>query len=198
MSKMIIDDKGRKTKIKREKIFLQENPSLYSSDVDDKRRITYKIFNTERNMRIIKLWRGKGWSAEKIADKIGVSKQCVYGWVKKYPEFKKIWYECANDIVYTAEKGMTDLTRPQTRKIKEVIIYTDKDGHITGRRERETVTTDPPDFKACKYMLENFSPNEYKDRQNVQVSGDISVTAIDIAGILADARKKAKGEKDDD
>lgn len=198
MSKMIIDDKGRKTKIKRKKIFLQENPSLYSSDVDDKRRITYKIFNTERNMRIIKLWRGKGWSAEKIADKIGVSKQCVYGWIKKYPEFKKIWYECVDDIIYTAEKGMTDLIRPQERKIKEVIIYTDKDGHITGRRERETTTTDPPDFKACKYILENFSPDEYKDRQNVQLSGDISVTAIDIAKILADARKKAKGEKDDD
>lgn len=198
MSKMIIDDKGRKTKIKREKIFLQENPSLYSSDVDDKRRITYKIFNTERNMRIVKLWRGKGWSAEKIADKIGVSKQCIYGWVKKYPEFKKIWYECVDDIVYTAEKGMTDLIRPQERKIKETITYTDKDGHITGRRTRETVTTDPPDFKACKYMLENFAPNEYKDRQSVQVSGDISVTTIDIAKILADARKKAKGEKDDD
>lgn len=197
MRKMIIDEKGRKTKIKREKIFLQENPSLYSSDVDDKRRITYKVFNTERNMRIVKLWRGKGWSAEKIADKIGVSKQCIYGWVKKYPEFKKIWYECVGDIVYTAEKGMTDLIRPQERKIKETITYTDKDGHITGRRTRETVTTDPPDFKACKYMLENFSPNEYKDRQSVQLSGDISVTAIDIAGILAEARKKAKGEKDE-
>lgn len=198
MRKVIIDEKGRKTKIKREKIFLQENPSLYSSDVDDKRRITYKIFNTERNMRIVKLWRGKGWSAEKIADKIGVSKQCIYGWVKKYPEFKKIWYECVDDIVYTAEKGMTDLIRPQERKIKETITYTDKDGHITGRRIRETTTTDPPDFKACKYMLENFSPTEYKDRQSVQVSGDISVTTIDIAKILADARKKAKGEKDDD
>lgn len=192
MSKMIVDEKGRKTKIKREKIFLQETPSLYSSDVDDKRRITYKIFNTERNLRIVKLWRGKGWSAEKIADKIGVSKQCIYGWVKKYPEFKKIWYECVDDIIYTAEKGMTDLIRPQERKIKETITYTDKDGHITGRRERETVTTDPPDFKACKYMLENFSPNEYKDRQSVQLSGDISVTAIDIAGILAEARRKAK------
>lgn len=192
MSKMIIDDKGRKTKIKRKKIFLQENPSLYSSDVDDKRRITYQVFKTDKNLNIVKLWRGKGWSAEKIADKIGVSKQCIYGWVKKYPEFKKIWYECVNDIVYTAEKGMTDLIRPQERKIKEVITYTDKDGHITGRRTRETVTTDPPDFKACKYMLENFSPDEYKDRQSVQVSGDISVTAIDIAGILAEARKKAK------
>lgn len=197
MSKMIIDDKGRKTKIKREKIFLQENPPLYSSDGEPKRRITYQVFKTDKNLNIVKLWRGKGWSAEKIADKIGVSKQCIYGWVKKYPEFKKIWYECIDDIVYTAEKGMTDLTRPQERKIKEVITYTDKDGHITGRRIRETVTTDPPDFKACKYMLENFSPDEYKDRQSVQVSGDISVTAIDIAGILAEARRKAK-ENDDE
>lgn len=195
---MIIDEKGRKTKIKREKIFLQENPPLYSSDGEPKRRITYQAFKTDKNLNIVKLWRGKGWSAEKIADKIGVSKQCIYGWVKKYPEFKKIWYECVDDIVYTAEKGMTDLIRPQERKIKETITYTDKDGHITGRRTRETVTTDPPDFKACKYMLENFAPNEYKDRQSVQVSGDISVTTIDIAKILADARKKAKGEKDDD
>lgn len=195
---MIIDKKGRKTKIKREKIFLQEKPPLYSSDGEPKRRITYQVFKTDKNLNIVKLWRGKGWSAEKIADKIGISKQCVYGWLKKYPEFKKIWYECVNDIIYTAEKGMTDLIRPQERKIKETITYTDKDGHITGRRERETVTTDPPDFKACKYMLENFSPNEYKDRQSVQVSGDISVTTIDIAKILADARKKAKGEKDDD
>lgn len=192
MSKMIIDDKGRKTKIKREKIFLQENPPLYSSDGEPKRRITYQVFKTDKNLNIVKLWRGKGWSAEKIADKIGVSKQCIYGWVKKYPEFKKIWYECVDDIIYTAEKGMTDLIRPQERKIKETITYTDKDGHITGRRTRETVTTDPPDFKACKYMLENFSPDEYKDRQSVQVSGDISVTAIDIAGILAEARRKAK------
>lgn len=198
MRKVIIDDKGRKSKIKRKKIFLQEQPSLYSSDDEPKKRITYQVFKTDKNLNIVKLWRGKGWSAEKIADKIGVSKQCIYGWVKKYPEFKKIWYECVDDIVYTAEKGMTDLIRPQERKIKETITYTDKDGHITGRRERETVTTDPPDFKACKYMLENFSPNEYKDRQNVQVSGDISVTTIDIAKILADARKKAKGEKDDD
>lgn len=197
MSKMIIDDKGRKTKIKREKIFLQENPPLYSSDGEPKRRITYQVFKTDKNLNIVKLWRGKGWSAEKIADKIGVSKQCIYGWIKKHPEFKKIWYECVGDIVYTAEKGMTDLIRPQERKIKETITYTDKDGRITGRRERETVTTDPPDFKACKYMLENFSPNEYKDRQSVQVSGDISVTAIDIAGILAEARRKAK-ENDDE
>lgn len=194
---MIVDNKCRKTKIKRKKIFLQEKPPLYSSDGEPKRRITYQVFKTDKNLNIVKLWRGKGWSAEKIADKIGVSKQCIYGWVKKYPEFKKIWYECVDNIVYTAEKGMTDLIRPQERKIKETITYTDKDGHITGRRERETVTTDPPDFKACKYMLENFSPNEYKDRQNVQVSGDISVTAIDIAGILAEARKKAK-ENDDE
>lgn len=197
MSKMIIDDKGRKTKIKREKIFLQENPPLYSSDGEPKRRITYQVFKTDKNLNIVKLWRGKGWSAEKIADKIGVSKQCIYGWVKKYPEFKKIWYECVDDIIYTAEKGMTDLIRPQERKIKETITYTDKDGHITGRRERETVATDPPDFKACKYVLENFAPDEYKDRQSVQVSGDISVTAIDIAGILAEARRKAKENNDE-
>lgn len=194
---MIVDEKGRKSKIKREKIFLQENPALYSSDGEPKRRITYQVFKTDKNLNIVKLWRGKGWSAEKIADKIGVSKQCIYGWVKKYPEFKKIWYECVDDIIYTAEKGMTDLIRPQERKIKEAITYTDKNGHITGRRERETTTTDPPDFKACKYILENFSPDEYKDRQNVQLSGDISVTAIDIAGILAEARKKAK-ENDDE
>lgn len=189
---MIVDDKGRKTKIKREKIFLQENPPLYSSDDEPRGRITYKIFNTERNMRIVKLWRGKGWSAEKIADKIGVSKQCVYGWLKKYPEFKKVWYECVGGMVYTAEKGMTDLIRPQRQKTREVITYIDKNGNVTGRRERETETETPPDFKACKYILENFAPDEYKDRQSVQVSGDISVTAIDIAGILAEARKKAK------
>lgn len=189
---MIVDEKGRKTKIKRKKIFLQENPSLYSSDGEPKRRITYKIFRTERNLKIVKLWRGKGWSAEKIADKIGVSKQCVYGWLKKYPEFKKIWYECFNEIKNKAERGLFYLTEPHERRTIQVDTYIDKNGNITNKHKRETVTTDPPDFKACKYMLENFSPDEYKDRQSVQVSGDISVTAIDIAGILAEARRKAK------
>lgn len=100
-------------------------------------------------------------------------------------------------MVYTAEKGMTDLIRPQRQKTREVITYIDKNGNVTGRRERETETETPPDFKACKYILENFAPDEYKDRQSVQVSGDISVTAIDIAGILAEARKKAKENKDE-
>lgn len=194
---MIIDDKGRKTKIKREKIFLQEKPSLYSSDGEPKRRITYKIFRTERNLKIVKLWRGKGWSAEEIADAIGVTRQCIYGWIKKHEEFKKIWDECFNEIKTTAEQGLFYLTKPHERRTKQVDTYIDKNGNVTNKHERETTTTDPPDFKACKYTLENLASDEYKDKQNVQLSGDISVTAIDIAGILAEARKKAK-ENDDE
>lgn len=191
---MIIDEKGRKAKIKREKIFLQENPPLYSSDGEPRGRITYKVFNTERNLRIVKLWRGKGWSAEKIADAIGVTRQCIYGWIKKHEEFKKIWYECFDEIKTTAEQGLFYLTKPHERRTKQVDIYIDKNGNVTNKHERETTTTDPPDFKACKYTLENLASDEYKDKQNVQLSGDISVTAIDIAGILAEARKKSKGE----
>lgn len=189
---MIVDEKGRKTKIKRKKIFLQENPSLYSSDDEPRGRITYKVFNTERNLRIVKLWRGKGWKAQQIADEIGITRQCIYGWLKKYPEFKKIWDECFNEIKTTAERGLFYLTEPHERRTIQVDTYIDKNGNITNKHQRETVTTDPPNFNACKYTLENLASNEYKDKQNVQLSGDMSVTAIDIAGILAEARKKAK------
>lgn len=197
MSKMIIDDKGRKSKIKRKKIFLQEQPSLYSSDDEPKKRITYEIFRTERNLNTVKLWRGKGWKVEKIADEIGVTRQCIYNWLKKYPEFKKKWDESFNEIKIKAERGLFYLTEPHERRTIQVDTYIDKNGDITGRHKRETTTTDPPNFNACKYTLENLASDEYKDKQNVQLSGDISVTAIDIAGILAEARKKAK-ENDDE
>lgn len=189
---MIVDEKGRKSKIKREKIFLQENPPLYSSDGEPKRRITYKIFRTERNLKMVKLWRGKGWSAEQIADAIGVTRQCIYGWLKKYPEFKETWEKCFNEIKTTAERGLFYLTKPHERRTIQVDTYIDKNGDVTGQHKRETTTTDPPNFSACKYTLENLASDEYKDKQSVQLSGDISVTAIDIAGILAEARKKAK------
>ena len=113
---MILDEKGRKTKIKRKKIFLQETPSLYSSDVEPKRRITYQIFRTDKNLNIVKQWRGKGWKAQQIADEIGITRQCIYGWLKKYDEFRKIWYESFNEIKNKAERGLFYLTEPHERR----------------------------------------------------------------------------------
>jgi len=112
-----------------------------------------------------------------IAKALDVSVKTIYSWKKSQPEFCKVLkaaksiaddqvvkslYSRANGYSHPEEKAFQYLGKP-------IIV--------------PMVKHYPPDTAACIFWLKNRKPNEWRDKQEIQHSGDLEVYAAEKAKV---------------
>lgn len=186
--------------IKRNKLYLSGNESLWC--VGRPKRVTWDIFYTKKNIRIVGMWIRLGWSHEKIAKEIGITRQTFYRWYNEHAEFKKAVDDAKITLTLKAVEGLEDKLAPRTLKSKKITVYTDKKGQITGQKEENTITEVQADSSLVKFALSSLAGDTFSDKATIEMTGAVDVKGLDIVGLLASAKEKAKkveeGEEDND
>lgn len=138
----------------------------------------------------------RGFTNLEVAEFYKVTERCVSKWVADHPEFAEAMRagkaqadECVERALYARAMGSV---------VKET---TEDDqafsGHGIGKSAcRKTTTKElPPDTTACIYWLKNRRPEKWRDRQEIELSGEVK-----LGDAVAAARKrlaeKRKGEND--
>jgi len=114
----------------------------------------------------------EGLIDKEIAKCIGVSRSTLKLWEKIYPEFSdalKIGKDCADAKVLTSlfkrATGYTD-------KEKKVVIEMDAQGNQKPARIETTDKHIVPDVGAICFWLKNRRPDEWRDKKDVELSGN--------------------------
>ncbi|WP_270499027.1 transposase [Blautia intestinalis] len=128
----------------------------------------YEQWLTSEGLLKLEGWAREGLTDEQIAEKIGIHRDTLNEWKKKYP-----------DISDTLKKGkeVVDL-QVENALLKRALGYEYEE--ISKKYESGTLTEKKvtikqviPDTTAQIFWLKNRRPDKWKDKQDVQVSGEL-------------------------
>ncbi len=111
-----------------------------------------------------------GLTDTELAAKLGVAVRTVHRWKKDHPEFREALIE--TKAILDARVEMS-LFRRATGYLVTKTEVTTEDGTET---KRVTKTEEiAPDVQACRLWLMNRDPERWRDRQQVEHSGEIKI-----------------------
>ena len=130
----------------------------------------YTEWITEEGLLKIEGWARDGLTDEQIADNIGIRRPTLYDWKKKY-----------SDISDALKKGKEVIDRQvENALLKRALGYeyveTTKELTDLGLTVTKQVTKQvAPDTTAQIFWLKNRKPQEWRDKKETEVTGNLSV-----------------------
>lgn len=143
------------------------------------RRGKYEDWLTEDGLLKVQGWARDGLSNEQIAHNIGINKDTLYEWQKRFSDFSDALKKGKEVVDREVENAM--LKRALGYEYDEVTQepVTDKDTGITEMRVTKRVTKQiVPDVTAQIFWLKNRKPDEFRDKRDVELSGHVDLGSI--------------------
>jgi transposase len=139
-----------------------------------RRPTTYKDWITEEGLEKIAGWARDGLVNEQIAQQIGIHPSTLYDWQNKYPEIAEALKQGKEVIDRQVESAL--LKRALGYECEEVKMIVTENGGKRVEKARKQVL---PDVGAQIFWLKNRKPKEWRDKQEVEHSGDLGVVIVD-------------------
>ena len=131
----------------------------------------YNEWLTEESLLRLEAWARDGLTDEQIADNIGIRRETLYDWKKKYPHISNALKRGKDVVDIQVENALLNKAQGITKtlikpiKIKTVTYDNGKrvkeEEHIEYAEEEVFV---PPDTVAQIFWLKNRKPNTWKDK----------------------------------
>lgn len=143
-------------------------PSLYETEWKEK-------------LVVIQGWARDGLTNEQIAKNIGISTKTLYEWQNKYSEFSDALKKGKEVVDREVENALLEnakgyyYTEEQAIKVKSSWYV---DGKKHEKEEVEVIEVrrfKPSDTTAQIFWLKNRKPTDWRDKQDIQHSGDIDI-----------------------
>jgi transposase-like protein len=125
----------------------------------------YEEWLTEEGLLLLQGWARDGLTDEQIANNMGIATSTLYEWKKKYSEFSESLKKGKEVIDRQVENAL--LKRALGYSYTEV---TKEDGVIT----REVIKEVTPDTTAQIFWLKNRKAKEWRDKQEIEHSGEMT------------------------
>ena len=146
---------------------------------------------------LLEAWARDGLTDEQIAKNMGISRSTLNEWKKKFPDISDTLKRGKEVVDVEVENALlkralgystTEVTReralnPETGKVELVVT--------------KAVTKEvPPDTTAQIFWLKNRRPDLWRDKQNVELSGEVASNPF--AGLTTEQLIKLADAGDDD
>jgi len=138
----------------------------------------------------------EGMIDKDIAAKLGISKDTFYQYIKKYPEFSDSLKRGKAPVDIEVENALLKRARGYEYEETTVEYEAAKKGEKASPKKIKKVTRQvAPDTTAEIFWLKNRKPKKWRDKQNVELSGEDG-EPIKIEYVPVKKMEK-KGSKDD-
>ena len=131
---------------------------------------------TEEGLLKIEGWARDVATDEQIAHNIGIHPSTLYEWQKKYPDISES-LKRGKEVIDRQVRERTQSIRYEYEEVKQIIEKDDK-GKDRKRIEK-TVKQVIPDTTAQIFWLKNRKPAEWRDKQNLEVEGNLDISSMD-------------------
>jgi len=140
------------------------------------------ITHVQPNLKKIQNWCRDGLTEDVIIRKIGVGHTAFNEYKKKYPELLKALRNGKQEVDYMVENAMLKNAlggkRTEERPVKLKKKYIDKNGNAVEEEFVKVVTLEKDvkgDTVAQIFWLKNRSSGKWKDRQDINHSGEMKI-----------------------
>lgn len=130
----------------------------------------YKEWLTKEGLIKIEGWARDGLTDEQIAHNIGISRKTLADWKNKYGDISDTLKKGKEVVDIQVENAL--LKRALGYKFVEVTKELAETGLIVTKK---VTKQQAPDTTAAIFWLKNRKPNEWRDKRETQISGDIGV-----------------------
>lgn len=125
-------------------------------------------------MLLIESWARDGLTDEEISHNMGIRRETLYAWIKKFPNISNTLKKGRQPINLIVEKTFFEEKlkgRSVKEKTVEKTINRDADGNIVSSSEhvRETERYIPADTTAMLFYMKCRMPQKYNDKINLTV-----------------------------
>lgn len=165
--------------------------------IDEMAKGKYQEWLEPDNLLRIQGWARDGLTDEQIASNIGIRRETLYDWKKKYANISNALKKGKEVIDIQVENAL--LKRALGYSYNEVTRerFVDKE---TGKESLEITKTVKkevsPDTTAQIFWLKNRKPKEWRDRKETELTGGINVTDPYKGLTTEELRKLARSEKE--
>lgn len=125
----------------------------------------YEYWLSDEGINLLRGWARNGLTDDDIASNMNIAPSTLYEWKKRFPEFSNTLRESKQIADMAVENAL--YKKAIGYEYKEI---TKESGVIT----KEVIKQQPPDTTAQIFWLKNRKPNEWRDKQEVQNSGDVT------------------------
>lgn len=146
----------------------------------------WEYWTAPDGLTMLEYWARDGLTEEDIASNMGISVRTLARWKEK---FRPICQAINNNKNLADARVENALYKRSTGCVlKETVVIRVKtpDGKVT-ETTKETHREIPPDTAAATFWLKNRQPKKYRDKQEIELSGNVG-----IAEILEKARGRAE------
>ena len=142
------------------------------------RKGKYHDWITEEGLLKIEGWARDGLTDKQIAHNIGITEQTLNNWKKRFPSLFEALKKGKEVIDRQVENAL--LKRALGYEYEEVKQIIEKDDKGKDRKRIEkTVKQVIPDTTAQIFWLKNRKPAEWRDKQNLEVEGNLDISSMD-------------------
>lgn len=142
-----------------------------------KPRGKYVKWQQPKNLMLLESWARK-LTNEQIAANIGIAPKTLYAWMNKYPEIREAVERGKEVVVSEVENSL--IKRALGYDYEEITyessIISDSDGNqrVIEVPTKRILKQQAPDTTAAIFLLKNMDPANWRDKQEVEHSGDIN------------------------
>lgn len=142
-------------------------------------------YNRELHPKLVKLAASKSWIDKEIAEELGISESTFYEWKKNHREFSE---------ALKAGKKMID-QNVENALYRRAVGYEHTEEKIFNNNGKPlvvpTVKHYPPDTAAAFIWLKNRRPKQWRDKQEIEHSGEIKQKTFNVdIDTLSEEEKK--------
>jgi len=139
----------------------------------------YHDWITEEGLLKIEGWARDGLTDEQIAHNIGIARTTLYDWKNKYPNITDALKRGKEVIDRQVENAL--LKRALGYEYEEEKIIREKNANGKDVMKREIFKRKAqPDTTAQIFWLKNRKPKEWRDKQDIEMSGGLDLPSINI------------------
>lgn len=148
-----------------------------------------EYIQSEKGLKELTELAREGKTMTEIASHLGINRATLYTWSTKYPEVKSALTEGKKVADERVEQSLYEMCFG--RNEREITIEKDEDGNVVKQIIRTRYI--PPNVTAIQYWLQNRCNDKWKDRRQMEVTGDGVLPIMfveDIPNPYADKKKK--------
>lgn len=148
----------------------------------------YQEWLEKEKLTLIEGWARKGLTDEQISKNMGIAYSTLRDWKKKFPALQAALKKGKEVVDYEVESAL--YKRAIGYEVEEEKIYIQEiDGRTTKRKEviKKHI---PGDTTAQIFWLKNRKPNDWRDRKETEISGELKTSTNPFEGIETEVLEK--------
>ncbi|WP_353106242.1 helix-turn-helix domain-containing protein [Acetoanaerobium noterae] len=140
----------------------------------------YQEWLTSEGLLKLEAWARNGLTEKQIAHNIGITEQTLNVWKKSYPSFSESLKKGKEVIDIQVENALLKraLGYQYTERTKER-LFDEETGQYVLEITKEVTKEVQPDTTAQIFWLKNRKPQEWRDKKETELSGNIKTNPFD-------------------